>query len=420
MRKVVRRVRHWLYANGIVEHIFRGLAMAVKYVKDFEFSKDAGFSGSCGPMKKAMGGKVNGPLNRIMDAVRRSPQAQQMMAESMQRPEMAERPMQGAPQQPQPTMMRKGGKVTSKKGQAKVAKVMREYKKGELHSGSKKGPKVTNPKQAMAIALSEARKTKKAEGGMVEKVRNLMRDELGGQFTEKEFQNSLKDRRKMKELLGSQFTEKEYEMLQKSSMPKKELSKKPKMKTEDLALKKMRHAEKYAPGLDLDNIHSYELSQEAKKEKKVEKYQAGGIARMRPPAMGKVVDRDSKAAQNAARRKELFSQRMAAQKAARDARMAERAKPAQDRAAQRQATSARIRDTLAASRANRAARRAAANPSMGMAKGGKVHSDVKMDKTMIRKAVHKHESEKHPGESKTKLKKGGLPVHQGSPMYGRK
>jgi hypothetical protein len=372
MRKVVQRVRHWLYANGIVEHIFRGLAMAVKYVKDFEFSKDAGFSGSCGPMKKAMGGKVNGPLNRIMDAVRRSPQAQQMMAESMQRPEMAERPMQGAPQQPQPTMMRKGGKVTSKKGQAKVAKVMREYKEGKLHSGSKKGPKVTNPKQAMAIALSEARAMKKAKGGEVEKPK------------------------------------------------KKEESKKPKMKTEDLALKKMRHAEKYAPGLDLDNIHSYELSQEAKKEKKVEKYQAGGIARMRPPAMGKVVDRDSKAAQNAARRKELFSQRMAAQKAARDARMAERAKPAQERAAQRQATSARIRDTLAASRANRAARRAAANPSMGMAKGGKVHSDVKMDKAMIRKAVHKHESEKHPGESKTKLKKGGLPVHQGSPMYGRK
>lgn len=35
---------------------------------------------------------------------------------------------------------------------------MHEYKKGELHSGSKKGPVVTNPKQAQAIALSEARK----------------------------------------------------------------------------------------------------------------------------------------------------------------------------------------------------------------------------------------------------------------------
>jgi hypothetical protein len=41
----------------------------------------------------------------------------------------------------------------------KVAKVMREYKAGKLHSGSKKGPMVKNPKQAMAIALSEARKS---------------------------------------------------------------------------------------------------------------------------------------------------------------------------------------------------------------------------------------------------------------------
>lgn len=46
----------------------------------------------------------------------------------------------------------------SKKAQSKVSKVMREYKHGELHSGSKKGPTVSNPKQAIAIALSEARK----------------------------------------------------------------------------------------------------------------------------------------------------------------------------------------------------------------------------------------------------------------------
>ena len=35
---------------------------------------------------------------------------------------------------------------------------MHEYKEGELHSGSKKGPKVKSRKQAIAIALSEARK----------------------------------------------------------------------------------------------------------------------------------------------------------------------------------------------------------------------------------------------------------------------
>jgi hypothetical protein len=48
--------------------------------------------------------------------------------------------------------LKKGGMT---KGQKKVGKVMREFKKGELHSG-KKGPVVKNRKQAIAIALSEA------------------------------------------------------------------------------------------------------------------------------------------------------------------------------------------------------------------------------------------------------------------------
>jgi len=43
-----------------------------------------------------------------------------------------------------------------KKG--KVHKVMGEFKRGKLHSGSKSGPKVKSRKQAIAIAMSEARK----------------------------------------------------------------------------------------------------------------------------------------------------------------------------------------------------------------------------------------------------------------------
>ena len=44
------------------------------------------------------------------------------------------------------------------KGKAKVEKVMHEWGEGKLHSGSKKGPIVKSQKQAVAIALSEARK----------------------------------------------------------------------------------------------------------------------------------------------------------------------------------------------------------------------------------------------------------------------
>ena len=35
---------------------------------------------------------------------------------------------------------------------------MGEFKRGTLHSGSKKGPVVTDPRQAVAIAYSEARR----------------------------------------------------------------------------------------------------------------------------------------------------------------------------------------------------------------------------------------------------------------------
>jgi len=48
--------------------------------------------------------------------------------------------------------------MADKKGPKKVEKVMREFKSGELHSGSKKGPTVKSRKQAIAIGLSEARK----------------------------------------------------------------------------------------------------------------------------------------------------------------------------------------------------------------------------------------------------------------------
>ena len=51
---------------------------------------------------------------------------------------------------------KKNMKMTKK--QAKIGKVMGEFKEGTLHSG-KGGKVVKNPKQAIAIAISEAAKS---------------------------------------------------------------------------------------------------------------------------------------------------------------------------------------------------------------------------------------------------------------------
>ena len=45
-----------------------------------------------------------------------------------------------------------------------IKKTMDEWKKGTLHSGSKKGPVVKSQKQAIAIGLSEQRKAKGQKG----------------------------------------------------------------------------------------------------------------------------------------------------------------------------------------------------------------------------------------------------------------
>jgi hypothetical protein len=176
--------------------------------------------------------------------------------------------------QPEPLVpvFKKGGAV---KGE-KIAKVMREYKEGKLHSGSKKGPVVKNPKQAMAIALSEARAAKKAKGGEIFSDEYMAYESKGP----KTRYSAAKGRRMSKERA-----------------------------MERRALDKARHAEKYAPGLSLD-MSEYK-------------------------------------------------------------------------------------------------------------KGGKVkHSDVKMDKAMMKKAVHKHEKAMHPGKPLTKLKHGGVPSYGRKPMYG--
>lgn len=54
-----------------------------------------------------------------------------------------------------------GGKKKAPKSakvKTKIKKTMDEWKAGTLHSGSKKGPKVKNQKQAVAIAINQARR----------------------------------------------------------------------------------------------------------------------------------------------------------------------------------------------------------------------------------------------------------------------
>lgn len=75
-----------------------------------------------------------------------------------------------------------------KNGQKKISKVMKEFKKGELNIGQS-SKKVKSPKQAIAIALSEAGMSRKpmAKGGSVN---GTSRSEFGNQVNHSQFLNS--------------------------------------------------------------------------------------------------------------------------------------------------------------------------------------------------------------------------------------
>jgi hypothetical protein len=182
------------------------MGKSFKYVSDFEFPSDRGFSGSAGQqMVKgySRGGVKNTirnereELNRV-EAKRKDAGQEIKRVKSEMRYDKAEMKgmksggavksdmvqtgmlkdksklgimgnknpgetkMHTAPRLPGMKMkMKEGGPVIPKAGYKKIDKVMGEFKSGDLHSGSKTGPKVTNPKQAVAIALSEARRADK-------------------------------------------------------------------------------------------------------------------------------------------------------------------------------------------------------------------------------------------------------------------
>jgi len=194
------------------------MSKSLKYVTEFEFPSDKGYTGSCAKepakayakggscsgyakggscgssdkMMKAKGGKVveraTGEKYPSREAMVRH---ESLETPRMQRDEVVKRQVVKAPQNrkrgepmisektrrvpegalnaianaqpnvPGNVMMKKGGAAKSAAYEKKVGKVMGEFKAGDLHSGSKTGPDVKNPKQAIAIALSEARNATK-------------------------------------------------------------------------------------------------------------------------------------------------------------------------------------------------------------------------------------------------------------------
>lgn len=322
--------------------------MKLKYVKEFDFPSDAGFTGSAG--KQMVRGYARG----------------------------------GQPA-----------------GQAKVGKVMGEFGKGKLHSGSKAGPLVKNPKQAVAIALSEARKAgakipvKRAEGGPA------------------------KD-----EKPKSAYLKPETEQAKKAR--------------EERAQALMERAEKNAD--KLARGPGYEEGGKVKPA--VMPGRSGSAPDNRPvntglaraaemsgrtmpvtgrPAMkkgGKVKKADGGMV-NALGRPELTGLARAAQMSGRTMPVTGRhEKPEGKRMESKDVvsreTKAGPRSMMERSETERMRRYEGQRPNRvplvmkkgGYAEGGK--ADLAQDKRMVRMAVHKHEKAMHPGKPMTKLKKGGM------------
>jgi hypothetical protein len=74
--------------------------------------------------------------------------------------------------------------MTKKEKQAKIAKTMREFKSGKLKSSS--GEAVKSPKQALAIALSQAGMSRKPKEDMSDEYYMGFFKEMAGEKEEEE------------------------------------------------------------------------------------------------------------------------------------------------------------------------------------------------------------------------------------------
>lgn len=360
---------------------------------------------------------------------------------------------------------RRGGSVQSKK----IGKVMREYKAGKLHSGSKKGPVVKNPKQAIAIALSEARRMRKAEGGLASYEESGSAGGSNVGFKEA-FRKAREQGLKEFSWRGDKYSTKLKEESRRESRVSEEAPK--------------AEAMRKGPSLRGGKRNVSEMS-EYKRERKMElpsdrgtSYRSQGEESGMSPseraskareyamdiatagAFGKAFKGPVKDLAKGAMRKasEFVGGRKlkqaAAERAAREATPEYKSKASQmekfaEEMRARQKMGARYAEggevmskgpktRYTAAKGRRQARERAMEKwaeqrmkhaemyapgkSLDMSeykKGGKVkHTDVKMDKEMMKKAVHKHERAMHPGKPLTKLRHGGVPAHGRKPMYG--
>jgi hypothetical protein len=79
--------------------------------------------------------------------------------------------------------------MSSKEKQAKVALVMREFKSGKLKSSS--GEAVKSPKQALAMALSEAGMSRKPKADMSDEYYMGFFKEIAGEEEENEEESAM-------------------------------------------------------------------------------------------------------------------------------------------------------------------------------------------------------------------------------------
>ena len=81
--------------------------------------------------------------------------------------------------------------MTKKEKQAKISRVLREFKSGKLKSSS--GQPVTNERQALAIALSEAGMTMKKKDASEEYMRAFIRQVLKEEEAMEEEEEMMED-----------------------------------------------------------------------------------------------------------------------------------------------------------------------------------------------------------------------------------